>query len=313
MKNFQEHVNTMTGLNNNAEIKLFSRIQDWIRFAVSEFHRTGLHFGHGTDNPLDEAVYLILFALNLPADTPQYLFDSVLTTAERNKVFQMIQKRIKTRKPAAYLTNESFFMGLPFYVDSRVLIPRSPVAELIEKQFYPWIASEQVNSILDLCTGSGCIATACAHMFPNARIIASDISEDALTVAKINIDNHQKQDQINLIKSDLFQKIPAQRFDIIISNPPYVDKTDMSNLPKEYQHEPELALKAGKDGLKIIRQILSQAKKYLSPHGILIVETGNSYQALIQEFPHLPFTWLEFEKGDSEVFLLTYSELSNLT
>lgn len=300
----------MSSHSNPEAIKTLSRIKDWVRFAMTEFQKANVYFGHGTDNALDEAVYLVLHALNLPLDCPSYLFDSLLTLHEKKEIFKLLQKRLKTRKPMPYLTHESYFMGLPFYVDERVLIPRSPVAELIEKSFYPWIAQNEVNRILDLCTGSGCIAIACAQMFPEAEVFASDISQDALAVAKINVEKYHLSHQLKLIKSDLFAKMPAQKFDIIISNPPYVDKEDMAHLPPEYHHEPKLALEAGKDGLNLVRKILKTAKNYLSPHGVLIVEVGNSKAALIAQFPKLPFHWLEFEKGESEVFLLTYEELS---
>jgi ribosomal protein L3 glutamine methyltransferase len=200
-------------------------------------------------------------------------------------------------------------MGLSFYVDERVLIPRSPIAELIENQFSPWIKSNQISNILDLCTGSGCIAIATAQVFPDAEITASDISPDALDVAKINLKKYNLENQITLIQSDVFENISPQKFDIIISNPPYVDQEDMDNLPKEYHHEPASALAAGSDGLDIVKKILSSAKNYLSDQGILIIEVGNSAEALIQQFPNLPFTWLEFERGESEVFLLTREQL----
>jgi ribosomal protein L3 glutamine methyltransferase len=291
-------------------LKQLSRIKDWVRYAMSEFQKAHCYYGHGTDNALDEAVYLILHTLNLPLDLPSHLFDCKLTLQERKEINDILQQRILTRKPAAYLTHESYFMGLPFYVDERVLIPRSPLAELIEKAFYPFIEENKVEHILDLCTGSGCIAIACAQIFPDANIIASDISTEALSVAKINVDKYHLENQIQSIKSDLFSHIPENSFDVIISNPPYVDKEDMGNLPKEFQYEPKMALEAGVDGLTVIRKILKNAKKYLSPHGILIVETGNSKEALIAEFPEVPFHWLDFEKSESEVFLIKQGELS---
>jgi len=299
---------------NDDVLHLFTRIRDWVRYAMSEFQKAELFYGHGSDNALDEAVYLILHALNLPLDLPSHLFESVLTLQERKRIHQIILKRIKTRLPSAYLTQESFFMGLPFFVDQRVLIPRSPIAELIEKQFYPWMEdSQNVKNILDLCTGSGCIAVASAYSFPDAKIIGSDISKDALEVAKINIDKHQKSSQIKLIHSDLFDAIPTQKFDVILSNPPYVNKEDMESLPKEYHHEPQLALKAGKNGLDVIHRLLSQAINYLSENGILIVEVGNSANALIQAYPDIEFTWPAFEHGDSEVFILTWNDVKKIS
>jgi ribosomal protein L3 glutamine methyltransferase len=281
-------------------------IRDWIRFAVSAFRKNNLFYGHGMDNALDEAVFLILHTLALPHDAPGALYDAVLTMEERQAVETIIYKRIDSRKPAAYLTQEAFFMGLPFYVDERVLIPRSPLAELIQKNFAPWIEEQRVHRILDLCTGSGCIAVACAQIFPEAHIIAADISPEALEVARINIEKYKLASQITLIESNVFDAIPAQKFDIIISNPPYVDKSDMENLPPEYHHEPRLALAAGSDGLEVIKKILTNSTKYLSKHGLLVVEAGNSAAALVQQFPQLPFTWLEFEQGDSEVFLIQH-------
>lgn len=286
-----------------------STIRDWMRYAVSEFRKNNLFYGHGTDNALDEAMSLILHTVYLPYDAPAMFYDAVLTLEERKAVDHIISLRIDKKIPAAYLTHEAFFMGLSFYVDERVLIPRSPIAELIEKQFSPWIDTHHISKILDLCTGSGCIAVACAEIFPEVEITASDISSDALDVAKMNIEKYHLEDQIMLIQSDVFESIPQQKFDIIISNPPYVDKTDMENLPPEYRHEPVSALAAGQDGLDIIKKILSTAKNYLSDHGILIIETGNSAEALISQFPNIPFTWLEFERGESEVFLLTAEQL----
>jgi len=294
-------------------LQTLATIRDWIRYAVSEFRKNNVFYGHGTDNALDEAVALILQTLHLPYDTPATLYDAVLTFEERETVDHIIIQRRDQKIPVAYLTHEAFFMGLSFYVDERVLIPRSPIAELIQKEFSPWIEAQHVSNILDLCTGSGCIAIACAEIFPDAHITASDISPDALDVAKINTQKYHLQDQITLIQSDIFESIPPQKFDIIISNPPYVDKEDMDNLPKEYHHEPITALAAGSDGLDIIKKILIQAKNYLSDHGILIVETGNSAEALISQFPHIPFTWLEFEHGDSEVLLLTREQLQLIT
>jgi ribosomal protein L3 glutamine methyltransferase len=296
-------------MSSSERIQLFSTIRDWIRFAVTEFTKAKLYYGHGTENALDEAIYLILHILHLPFNSPATIYDATLSVEERKLLEDIIQKRITERKPAAYLTHEAFFMGRSFYVDERVLIPRSPIAELIQKQFSPWIESENVSAILDLCTGSGCIAITCAEMFPEAEIIASDISQDALDVAQINIEKYHLQSLIKLIKSDLFENIPPQKFDVIISNPPYVDLEDMNALPQEYHHEPRLALEAGNDGLNIIKKILEEAKDYLSDQGILIVEVGNSAEALVSQFPHLPFTWLEFEKGESEVFLLPASSL----
>jgi len=293
-------------------LETLTTIRDWIRFAVSEFRKNNLFYGHGTDNALDEAVSLIFHTLHLPYDAPPALYDAVLTLEERKAVDDIITQRRDKKIPVAYLTHEAFFMGLPFYVDERVLIPRSPIAELIQRQFSPWMDAHPVSNILDLCTGSGCIAIACAQIFPEAHITASDISSDALDVARVNLEKYQLQNQIKLVQSDVFESINPQKFDVIISNPPYVDKSDMDSLFKEYRHEPVIALAAGQDGLDIIKKILSSAKNYLSDHGILIIEAGNSAEALISQFPGLPFTWLEFERGESEVFLLTAKQLNRL-
>ena len=284
-------------------------IRDFLRWSTSRFNEAGLYFGHGTDSAWDEAVALVLHTLHLPHTIGSVVLDARLTPDERETLRSIIQRRIQERVPTPYLTHESWFAGLAFYVDERVLIPRSPIAELIENQFQPWIDAEGVDAILDLCTGSGCIAIACAKAFPDAAIDAVDISSDALAVAKINNARHQVEDQVNLIQSDLFENMPHKTYDIIVSNPPYVDAADMAALPSEFHHEPALGLAAGFDGLEIVEKILKHAKKYLSPHGILIVEVGNSEVALSEKYPELPFTWLDFERGDGGVFLLTAEQL----
>lgn len=286
-------------------------LRDMLRWGLTQFQQAELFYGHGTDNAWDEIIYLVLATLKLGAHlNPQWL-DANLTRDERTAIFQKIKKRIDERFPVAYLVNEAWFAGLPFYVDPRVLIPRSPIAELIERQFNPWIDSKRVTSILDLGTGSGCIAIACAYAFPDAKIDAIDCSEEALAVASINLERYKLKDEINLIQSNGFENVKGQFYDIIISNPPYVDAEDFAQLPPEYRHEPRVALMAGADGLDIVIQLLEQAKKYLRKEGVLIVEVGNSKPALIQRFPHLPFIWLEFEHGDAEVFLLTREQLLN--
>lgn len=293
-------------MNHYAELKT---IRDFIRFATSKFNENGLYYGHGTDNAWDEASALVLHTLHLPPSIPPTVLDARLTQEERERLAALIDKRIAGRIPVPYLTNEAWFHGMPFYVDERVLIPRSPIAELIERQFTPWVSPDSVENILDLCTGSGCIAIACAQAFPHAEVDASDVSEQALAVAKINVLRHQMQDQVHLIQSDLFASIPAKQYDVIVSNPPYVSLDEMDALPKEYLYEPSLGLAAGNQGLDMVLPILQEAEKYLKPNGILVVEVGNSEYALADAFPEVPFTWLEFERGGGGVFLLTAEQL----
>lgn len=285
-------------------------IRDFIRYATSCFNEACLFYGHGTDNSWDEAVSLVLHTLHLPHDINPAVLDAALIQEEKSKLAQLIEKRVMKRIPVPYLTHEAWFAKLPFYVDERVLIPRSPIAELILNQFEPWINSGEVTRILDLCTGSGCIAIACAKAFPEAAVDACDISEDALAVAKINTLRHKVEDQVTLYQANLFEGLPEQTYDIIVSNPPYVSLEEMAALPVEYQHEPKLGLEAGKEGLDIVDIILKQAKRYLNPNGILVVEVGNSEFALVEKYPDVPFTWVEFENSDGGVFLLTAEALS---
>ncbi|CAL7962930.1 50S ribosomal subunit protein L3 N(5)-glutamine methyltransferase [Gammaproteobacteria bacterium] len=292
-------------------LKELNTIRDFIRLAVSRFGQAQIYFGHGSDNAWDEAVYLVLHTLHLPQNIDQAMLDAKLTIGEKQTVLKVISRRIKERVPAAYLTQEAWFAGLSFYVDERVLIPRSPMAELIQKQFTPWIDPKKVKRILDIGTGSGCIAIGCAYAFPNATIDAVDISKAALKVAAINCAKHNRTKQVRLLQSDLFGALENTTYDIIISNPPYVSRAEMQLLPQEYRHEPSGALLAGKNGDEIVEVILKEAPKHLSPNGILVVEVGNSEPVVLQKYPHLPFTWLEFEKGEAEVFLLTASQLKN--
>lgn len=291
------------------EIDELVTLRDFLRWAISRFNEAGLFYGHGTDNAWDEALALILHTLHLPQDIHPGMLEARLTATEREQVYKNIRRRIDERMPLPYLTHETWFAELPFYVDERVLIPRSPIAELIENRFQPWIEEESVHHILDLCTGSACIAVACAHYFPEAMVDATDISHDALTVANINVSKHHVEDRVTLFQGDLFNSLVNRKYDVIVSNPPYVDADDMASLPNEYRHEPESALAAGKLGLDIVTRILQQAKQYLNPHGILIVEVGNSEEALSEAFPDVPFTWLDFERGGGGVFLLTAEQL----
>lgn len=286
-------------------------INDFVRWAVSTFSKADLVYGHGTDNPWDEAVSLILHGLALShEELPDSIWQARLTRPEKIHVLEILMRRIEQRIPAPYLTKSMRFAGLDFYVDERVLIPRSPMAELIEKRFEPWLHQNHAARILDLCTGSACIAVACANYLPEALVDAVDISTEALVIAAENVSRHQAEDCVNLYQGDLFAPLPdGACYDIIISNPPYVDAEDMASLPAEYRHEPALALAAGVDGLLIVERILSHAKHYLKPHGILIVEVGNSERAVMERYPHVPFTWLTFERGADGVFLLTHEDL----
>jgi ribosomal protein L3 glutamine methyltransferase len=287
----------------------FDTIIDFIRWGASIFKQSELYYGHGNATAIDEAAYLVLHTLNLEPDTHATYFSSSLTENEKRAVVEILFRRVQERIPAAYLTHEAWFAGLPFYIDERVLVPRSPIAELIQNHYEPWVDVNNIERILDLCTGSGCIAIANAYYFPHAEVDAVDISEDALDVALQNIEKHHLVDRVNIIQSDLFSNIQGKQYDIIVSNPPYVDAQDMSDLPDEYHCEPALGLAAGTDGLDLVIPMLEQAAKFLTEQGVLIVEVGNSEYALNEHFTDLPFYWLEFEHGGQGVFLLTKQQL----
>lgn len=263
-----------------------------------------MHYGHGTDNPRDEAVYLVFCALGMPFDCPESELDAEVEREAEAKIFDLARKRIEQRAPVAYLVKQAWFCGLPFYVDERVLIPRSPIAELIENRFAPWLIADRVFSILDIGTGSACIAVACALAFPGARVDAVDISEAALAVARGNVVRHGLTERIRLIQSDLYENLSDQKYDLIVVNPPYVTAREMRELPPEHRHEPALALAAGTDGLEVVRRLLDESARHLCPDGILVVEVGNGRQAVDKNFPGLSFVWLEFEYGGEGVFLL---------
>ncbi len=271
--------------------------------------RVGVCFGHGTDNAWDESATLILHALRLPTLAPGDLDASRVHPREARRALALIERRIAERIPAVYLTGKTWFAGLELHIDPRVLIPRSPLAELIERRFAPWIGFSAVRRVLDLGTGSGCIAIACAKAFGRARVDASDISEQALAVARINARKHRLGRRVRLLKSDHFRALARRRYDIIVSNPPYVGARELAGLPPEYAHEPELALAAGGDGLRSVRVILREASRHLRPRGILVVEVGNTERAVRRAFPRMPFTWLQFERGGGGVFLLTAEQL----
>lgn len=283
-------------------------IQDMIRWTVSRLNAANVYYGHGTDNPWDEAVQLVLPSVFLPLDIPEDMHSARLTSSERHRIVERVIRRVNERVPVAYLTNKAWFCGMEFYVDERVLVPRSPIAELINNRF-SGILREKPQHILDMCTGSGCIAIACAYAYPETEVDAVDISSDALAVAEQNIEAHGIEQWVTPIRSDLFRDLTALQYDLIVTNPPYVDEDDMSDLPQEYRHEPELGLASGSDGLTLTRRILACAPDYLTDGGVLICEVGNSMVHLIDQYPEIPFTWLEFENGGDGVFMLTKQQL----
>ncbi|NAW66664.1 50S ribosomal protein L3 N(5)-glutamine methyltransferase [Photobacterium halotolerans] len=283
-------------------------LQDMLRWTVSRFNDAGLFYGHGTDNAWDEAVQLVLPTLHLPIDIPADARFSRLTSSERRTIVERVVRRVTERTPVSYLTNKAWFCGLEFFVDERVLVPRSPIGELIDNGFEPFLTREPAR-IMDLCTGSGCIGIACAYAFPEAEVDLVDISTDALAVAEQNIHDHGLEQQVIPLHSDLLRDVPKDKYDIIVSNPPYVDQEDMDSLPEEFRHEPELGLAAGFDGLDLVRRILANAPDYLADDGILICEVGNSMIHMEAQYPHIPFTWLEFENGGHGVFMMTREQL----
>ncbi|WP_333798314.1 50S ribosomal protein L3 N(5)-glutamine methyltransferase [Rheinheimera sp.] len=293
---------------NEAINELFT-IHDWLRWAVSQLNAADVYFGHGTDNPWDDAGQLMAFTLHFTHLAESALLQTRLTSSEKRRFAALVQQRIEQRIPSAYLTNQAYFAGLPFYVDERVLVPRSPISELITRQFADWFPVEAPQRILDLCTGSGCIAIACAHYLPEAEVDAVDISEDALTVADLNISQHGLEHRVFPIQSDCFAALPGQQYDLIVTNPPYVDAEDMADLPAEYHHEPELGLASGVDGLELTRKILREAAAHLTDNGVLICEVGNSMVALSEQMPEVPFHWITFNNGGDGVFALTKAQL----
>ena len=273
------------------------------------FEQAGLVFGHGTDNALDESALLVLHGLQIGYDQPDEVLDTELGDDDQLRVIELLERRVASRKPAAYLVNEAWFAGLSFYVDERVLVPRSPIAELIEAGFEPWVGRQPVRNILDLCTGSGCIGIACAYAFPDARVDIADLSPDALDVARENIRRHGLEARVTPVESNLFAGLTGRRYDIIVSNPPYVPQQEVRELQAEFQHEPALGLIAGTDGLDIVTAILNDAGKHLRDDGILVVEVGYSQERLVELFPDVPFLWLEFEYGGAGVFMLESVQL----
>lgn len=288
----------------------FSTLRDLLRYAVTRFNAAKLFFGHGSNNAFDEAAYLILHTLKLPIDKLDPFLDARLLPEEIDSVLNVIEQRATQRVPAAYITNEAWLNGYRFYVDERVIVPRSFISELIREQFSPWVDDpDSVANILELCTGSGCLSIMMADAFQNAHIDAVDISTDALAVAKRNVDEYELQDRITLIESDLYENVPKKKYDLIITNPPYVNSQSMDKLPEEYRQEPQVALAGGADGMDLVREIVAGAAKRLSRQGILMVEIGNERAHAEAAFPELELTWLSTSAGDDMVFLLTADQL----
>jgi ribosomal protein L3 glutamine methyltransferase len=275
-----------------------------IQWGESLFESAGLGFGHGPQGAWDEAALLTLWSLGLSPQRMDHDLSRELSTDEINSARKILKRRVKERIPAAYLIRQAWFAGLAFYVDERVLVPRSPLAELIEQRLAPWIEVDRVNAILDLCAGSGCIGIACAYAFPDARVDLSDLCDSALQVARENIARHGLQHRVGITRSNLFERLEGRRYDVIISNPPYVDDHTMASLPAEFRYEPATGLAGGRDGLEIVERILGQAAKYLQPHGVLILEVGQGQSRLLEKYPQVPFIWLEFARGGAGVFVL---------
>lgn len=286
-------------------------VRDFLRFAVSRFNQARLFFGHGSSDAYDEAAYLILHTLHLPLDRLEPFLDARLTDSERSEVLNIIHRRVEHRIPAAYLTHQAFLGDFGFYVDERVIVPRSFIAELLLEHLSPWVADpEAITDVLDLCTGSGCLAILAAHAFPCATVDAVDLLSAALAVAERNVADYRLQNRISLVESDMFDKLDSKQYDLIISNPPYVDAPSVAALPQEYLHEPKLALGSGPDGLDATRVILEHAAQHLTANGILVVEIGHNRDALEAAYTDLPFTWLDVSAGDEFVFMLHRNDLS---
>lgn len=288
----------------------FKTVRDFLRYAVTRFNSAKLCFGHGSSNAFDEAAYLILHTLNLPLDKLDPFLDAQLLPDEVRAVLKALDQRATERLPAAYITNEAWLGGYRFYVDPRVIVPRSFISELIPDQFAPWVDEpDSVKRILELCTGSGCLPIMLADAFPNAKVDAVDISADALAVARRNVEDYELQGRIMLIKSDLYANVPQKKYDLIISNPPYVNSDSMGQLPEEYRHEPSIALDGGPDGMALVRNIVAGAKQRLTEQGILMVEIGHERAHAEAAFPELDFTWLSTSAGDDMIFLLRADQL----
>ncbi len=285
-------------------------IRDTVRFAVTRFNEAGLFFGHGQIDAYDEAVFLVLRALSLPLERMEVFLDAFLTMGEINSLLQLIDRRVRSRLPAAYLLNEAWLQGYRFYVDTRCIVPRSFIAELLKDELQPWIADPAaVHEVLDLCTGSGCLAIMAAHVFAHARVDAVDVSVDALAVAGRNVEDYGLRARVRLLSSNLYEAIEGRRYDLILCNPPYVTGAAMDALPQEYRHEPRLALAGGADGMDLVRTIVRKARSHLAPGGVLVVEVGDGREAVERSFPDLPLTWLTTSAGDDMVFLAHEEDL----
>ena len=305
---FEEKNVSITNVENITE--QLHTIADFCRFGASSFNQAELFYGHGNDNALNEALTLVMFALSLPEEMSEDVMSCRLVKYEKENILALFEQRIETQQPVPYITNLAYFAQLPFYVDERVLVPRSPIGELIEKHFSPYFSEQNPpKKILDLCTGSGCIAIACASYFPSAEVDAVDLSTDALTVAEINIENHGLSEQVIPIQSDVFSGVIAQKYDLIVTNPPYVDQEDIDSLPAEFTHEPKMGLGCGEDGLDIVRVILAESALHLNDDGVLICEVGNSQYHVENLYPEVDFTWLSFERGGHGVFMLNKAQL----
>jgi ribosomal protein L3 glutamine methyltransferase len=291
-----------------AGTEVLQTVRDLVRWGASEFNRAGLYFGHGTDNALDESFHLVLHALRLPSDLPTVYLEACVTKPERAAALKLLRARVRSRKPAAYLIGEMPFAGLSFHVDERVLIPRSPIGELIGKRFEPWLATEPLT-ILDLCAGSGCIGIACAMVFPEARVDLAERNVAALEVCRQNIERHRCGERVHMIRSDVFGGLKGRRYDLIVANPPYVPSAEFKSLPAEFRHEPRVALEAGADGMDVVARILAEAPDHLRDDGTLICEVGGSVAEFNARWPKLPVTWIEFEHGGDGVFLISRADL----
>lgn len=285
-------------------------VRDLIRWGVTRLNAANVHFGHGSDNAYDETAYLVLHALSLPADTLDPFLDARVLREERERILQLFERRIEARLPAAYLTQEAWLSGYRFYVDERVIVPRSPISELLARGLEPWVADpEEVTHALDMCTGSGCLGILAAQAFPSARVDCVDVSADALAVAQRNIDDYELQERVTAHCSDLFTSLPSAQYEVIICNPPYVNSQSMSTLPEEFRREPELALAGGDDGMDLVRKILQQAPAFLADEGILVLEIGHERRHFEAAFPDLDPVWLDTEQASDQILLLTREQL----